>query len=325
MKLIELHQGTKKAFTPIIVRKSVLAFCTMAVLVGGILGHFYFHLLRKTSLASLISAGTCILVLVLGFVALILKRKDDYKSFIACMLQFKGSISETECKKVIEAFLNPSQGGFAGFKSAVRDNKILLSAMLTGCKAIPAYADRGFLTVLLGIFLRFVYAPFKYFAILDGLLVGGGRPNRIYRVMASTRWFPIRNKYSKSVFGYVLANIIPIIAWIILSAVVTLVLNSYLGITPAIETMIWFGFLSLMLQLRNFGGNRGLMHRMALNIYNKEENMIPAADYNLCLAFAQISQIYYQACMEAGYIQTTSPQGTQSQELSDGNNKQLLQ
>ena len=142
--------------------------------------------------------------------------------------------------------------------------------------------------------------------------------------MSSTRWFPMRDRYSKSPVSFAFSKLLPIVGWIILSAVGAMVLNSFIGITPAMEAIIWFGFLSLVFQLRKFGGNRNVMHRMALDITSKEPVIVPEADYNLCMAFAQISQVYFRACVEAGFIQSTSePSGTDKELIADPSQQML--
>lgn len=325
MKLYELKQGTKAAFTPIVGRTCVFVGLTVAVMVCGMLGSLYFHLLRQFSMSGLICTVSCILAVILGLLAMLFKRNDDYKSFVACIMQFRGGMSEAECQGMIDAFLSSTQRGAAGFRSAKAENKVLLNAMLTGCKAIPSYADRGILTFLACIILRFSYAPFKLFALIDGILSGGAaKPNRIYRVMASTRWFPVRDRYSSSPIGFLFKKVVPIAGWIIASVIVATILSSTVGITSGMECIVWFGLLSLMLQLRTFGGNRNLMHRMALDISDREAGVIKPADYNLCMAFTQISPVYYQICVESGYIQSTAVQNVPAQEITQGTDAQML-
>ena len=316
MTISELRGRTSKFFTGIVIRKAVLAFFTLSAIVCGGLGCFYYHLLLNDSMATLISVGAIAVPIILTLIAMALRGKDDYKRFMIITYASRMPVSEFKGAKElvsrVEELTKNTIGGNQGFKTCMRENKELLTSMLTDFKAFEQFANKGPVTLLAKLFISNVLDSFLYFALMDCVL-SGGASNKQYRIMASTRWYKVYQSYSGSLMSWLIKKVIFAVAWIIVSAVITNILHSIFGLALVMQTIIYIGTLCLMWQLKKFKGREDQLLHIAADIVGDDNgSKVPQADYNLCIAFSQISSIYYNAAVEAGYIATTNQQSVQT-------------
>lgn len=311
--LVERKELTKRVYRfvkNLPLKKYICIGATLVVLVCGTLGGFYFQLGLNTGMATLVSVIALLISVALLITNRVLSSKDDYTRFLVLVYASKMdtqsfSSTKTLCKE-IETALQLFFSGFTGFKSCLAENSALLSAMTTDCAAFEKYADRGIISKICRVLLNFCLSPFKYFALMDCILNGGGANNHNYRVMSSTRWYPIYSRYSSGILMWLIKTIGPIFGWLIGSNILVSVLDNMFDFSTSILVLIQFGLLSVVLQLYGLKGRYALLYKMAFDfVGNANPPVVPEANFDTCMAFANLSQYYYNACVEAGFIQNT--------------------
>ena len=310
MNLVKLNAKLSRFVNPFLIRKLIFLGCSLAAIVCAILGGFYFQLLLNDGLALLISWGGILLVGVLTVISLILSRKDGYKTAMmyiyATSAETKGVKNTKELMGTIEEAVKDTVGDFTGFQNCVRENKELLSYMTTGMTAFEEYSGGGLKTKIAKMFSSKIFWSFTYFAVLD-LIMSGQSSNHSYRIASSTRWFPVRAKYAKTIKSILLPWVCLIIGWIILANILSSTLVVPLGLSSGASSLVWLGLIGVLLQIMNLRTNKNTIAKMSMDLATPDA--IAGANYDLCLAFADISTGYYNACVECGYIQVAQSSG----------------
>ena len=316
MNLVKLNAKLSRFVNPFLIRKLVFLGCSIALVVCAILGSFYFQLLLNNSLATLLGCLGIIAVAILTVMSLVLSKKDGYKMAMmyiyATSAETKGIKNTKELMSTIETAVKDIVGGYTGFQSCVRENKELLGYMTTGMTAFEEYSGDGLKTKIAKMLSSKIFWSFTYFAVMD-LVITGQASNHSYRIASSTRWFPVRAKYIRPIKSIVLPWVGAFIGWVILANVLVSSLATSFGFNSGITSLLWMSSLGLVLQVMNFRTKKTTIAKMAMDLATPDA--IAGANYDLCLAFADISQGYYNACVECGYIQVS--QG------SDGSYEQI--
>ena len=309
MKLFELHTRVSRFTNSFLIRKAIFLVASVAVIVCAILGGFYFQLMLNNGMAALIAWAAILIVGILTVISRVLSRKDNYKLFL--MYAYASSAETKDIKNTkefisrVEETIKESVNGYSGFQQCLADNKALLKCMTTGMTAFEEYSSGGLKTALAKLLAGKIFWSFPYFAILD-LILSGQTNNHNYRILSSTRWFQVRQKYTKGIISIIAPSVGALIGWIIIANVLVSIISGALDLASSLESLLWFGSLGLILQCLWLRNEKNCMGLMALDLVTP--GAVPPADYDLCLAFADISSGYYNACIEGGFIQSTQAQ-----------------
>lgn len=315
MQIPMLSAKTSRFETGFTIRKLIFIILSLAALVCAILGSLYYQLLRNTGFGTLLAWCGVLAILLFTVLSKLLSRKDDYKRTLAIIFTATNP-DEAKTYKSLKELVAKCEGttketlkGYTGYKACLAQNKELIGYMSTGSIAFDKYQG----TPLASLLLRFVLAPFKIFATVDFIL-SGQLDNSKNRIMASTRWYPRWQEYSKGIISCLGKKIAPLILYIIASAIAASVLDDILAVNTGIIALIWFGFLGIMLQLLNFKGTRKLLVKITSDYTEKQ---VPQADFNICKAFANISPEYLRICIDSDFMQSTQ-QSPAEKEVIEG-------
>ena len=321
MKVPMLTGRTSRFEMPVRIRKIIFLILSLAAIVCGILGSLYFQLLLNKGFDALIAWAGIALVWVFTIVVKILSKKDDYKRTLSVVYTATNPDDAKTYKSLkdlvakCESATKETLKGYSGYTTCLGQNKELIGYMTTGRVAFPQYQGGGLKAISASLFLKPALGAFKHFAMIDFIL-SGQKDNSKNRIMASTKWYPRWQTYSKSITGWLLHTLAPFVAWLIISPIVVSVIDSMLDVNSGIMALIWFGLLGIILQLKNFSGARKDIIKITSDYTEKQ---IPQADFNICVAFADVSPEYKRICVDSGFIQSTQEVPAQQQEVIESN------
>lgn len=307
MKPFEIQKRIHSALTVYTIRKGIFLFVSLAAMVCGVLASLYFQFAYNSGMQTLMTVAALAVCIVLTIVALILRSGELYTR---CMLTAYASRVDTSSTHggaaIKQQALQATQqyiANKAAYKQAKAECKELLNGMVTNCTAFERYANKGVITALCSMLLKYSCRSFADFAIIDAV-ANGNNDIRKYGILSSTRWYKTYTTFTPSIAKAVMGVVAPIVGAIIAATVAGNMLESALDITGATATLINGCMLCIALQLILWSSNQGNLNKMAVTVISPET---PQPDFNICTAFAEISTAYHNRCVEAGYIQPSAP------------------
>ena len=311
---MDLSAKMSKFVISVLMRKVIYAGITITLMISGICLCFYYQLGLQAGLGNLI-AYLCLLgIIIVTILARLPMKRDNYNYTLLAAYGAYQDLNKYHSIKAavadIEGFTNKKLDGFGAYKAAYAENKRLLRYMLTDCAAFDKYVNSKGLKIKLANFaLRHDLIGFCDFAILD-LIMTGGPNNHKYRFVASTRWFPVYERYAHGCMKWFLLAVLPWVIWFFGTNILTSSLYSSLDISQAALNLARWGIFCLLLQVLHPFGNSKMVTKMASDIVPVQggNSVVKPAEIEYCTAFAEISQDYFREAVEAGALSQNSLQ-----------------
>ena len=306
MKPFEIQKRIHAALTGYTIRKAVFLGISLAALICGALASMYFQFAYNSGMQTLMTVAALAVCIGLTVATVIMQGNELYTR---CMLvayatrvdttQIHGGAAiRTQALQATQPFI----ANKAAYKQAKSECKELLNGMLTDCAAFSQYANKGIITKLCSLLMRYSCRSFADFAIIDAV-TNGNNNIRSYSILSSTRWYKTYKGYTPSILKSVAGVVAPLILGIIIANIASSTLDNMFDITGATSTLITGCVLCIAIQLVLWGGNQANLNKMGVTVISPET---PQPDFEVCTAFAGISTAYYNRCVEAGYMQPVS-------------------
>ncbi len=311
---MSVYGKMSKFVKSVLIRKGIYAGISIVLMIIGIGLCFYFQLNLQAGLGNIIAficLGGIIIVTLLARKSL---KRDNYNYTLLAAYGAFNDLKDFHSVKAavskIESYTEKKVGGFDGWKTSMNENKELLSYMLLNTEAFDKYVGSGPIKALGRKFQKHDLMGFCDFAIID-LIVAGTMPNNGYRLVSSTRWYPIYQRYIKGAFKWFLLTILPYVVWFFGTNIATSSMKTSLAISePALILLRW-GILAIILQLVHLFGNSKLVAKIATDMTTKTENgapIVPSADIDYLKGFADTSTAYKDLAVKYGFMSNVAEQ-----------------
>lgn len=291
MKPFEINNRVSRFFKSSLIKKIICLILTSAIAVLSCLACFYFQLAQKDGFCTLLMLADWLACLILVLVVKLPAKKEKYQRVVctafATMCDTKGLKNKKELLARATPVTDKVIPGVAGYTTAKREETKLLNSMLSCEQAFP--------NVKLGFKTGLRYKSFIDFAIIDSARWGTDNS-----LSASSRWYRVHKKLMQPTG---IAKWVAYLAgWLICSIISILVLCNLFDLNNQAQLIILISLLAITVQLKNLSTCQSYLNKIASVLTDAET---PAADANICLAFANSNDYYKSKCVEAGLIQST--------------------